>query len=114
MQEFPDYLVCPLPMEDRLTLISRLRDHACLEKGNVHCINPQLVSVPEHILIDVCSGRQILFSRSRPDALNYLVVSEPGLVRCFQDYFRTLPSTPGVSSREESAAVLDELLAQYS
>ena len=114
MQEFPDYLVCPLPMEDRLTLIRRLRDHACLEKGNVHCINPQLVSVPEHILIDVCSGRQILFSRSRPDALNYLVVSEPGLVRCFQDYFRTLPSTPGVSSREESAAVLDELLAQYS
>ena len=113
MQEFPDYLVRPLPLEDRLTLIHRLRDCALLGEGNIHCVDPRLVSVPEYILIDVCFGRQLLFSHSRPDALNYLVVSEPSLVRCFLDYFRALPSMPGVFSREESAAVLDELLARY-
>ena len=114
MQEFPGNLVRPLPREDRLTLVRRLRDFARLQGGNVHCINPELISVPEGVLIDLCFGRQLIFSKSRPEALNYLVVSEPGLVRSFLDYFRALPSTPGVYSREESAGVLDKLLEQYS
>ena len=114
MREFPGYLVCPLPMEDRRTLIRRLRDSARLKGGNIHCVNEQLVSVPEHVVMDVCFGDRILFARSMPENLSYLMVSEPSLVQCFLSYFRALPSTPGVMGREESAAILDELLARYS
>ena len=49
-----------------------------------------------------------------PENLSYLMVSEPSLVQCFLSYFRALLSTPGVMGREESAAILDELLARYS
>ena len=113
MQEFPVNLVRPLPLEDRVTLLRRLRDSVRSPEGNVYCVRPELVSIPERLVLDVCFGRQILFSRSCPDALDYLVVSESGLVRGFMDYFRTLPATPGVASREESARLLDELLAAH-
>ncbi len=111
MREFPDSLVCPIPKEDRRTLIGRLRDFA-KAGGNVYCVDEKLVPVPEHVLIDVCFGEQILFSKSEPETLRYLAISEQGLVAGFLDYFRSLPTTPGVLGREESAAILDSLLAQ--
>ena len=90
-------------------LIRRLRDSARCG-GNVHCIDGRLIDVPEQVLIDVCFGRQILFSRSNPDTLRYLSISERGLVRSFLEYFRALPTMPGVSDSRESAEILDNLL----
>ena len=111
MREFPDSLVERLSREDRRTLVGRLRDFA-RGGGNIHCVDERLFSVPEHVLIDVCFGQQILFSRSNPDTLRYLSISERGLVRSFQEYFQSLPSMPGVSDSRESAEILDGLLAQ--
>lgn len=109
MREFPESLVKPLLPEDRRMLIRRLRDSARCG-GNVHCIDGRLIDVPEQVLIDVCFGRQILFSRSNPDTLRYLSISERGLVRSFLEYFRALPTMPGVSDSRESAEILDSLL----
>lgn len=114
MREFPSSLLLPLCLEDRLTLIRRLRDRAGEEGANIYCVDERLVSVPANVNIDICFGRLMIFSRSQPEDLSYLVVSEPTVIRCFLDYFRALPCAPGVSDRAETVAILDQLLAPYA
>lgn len=118
LPEFPEHLVRPLPLADRVHLVRRFLDHAAgmqslncglrfydtdhlLFSPSLKCLCRQNLSQAELIL---CHPRQGLLS---------VTVLEPMLSSAISDYFHALLGTRMVLSATESLERAEELLSEY-
>jgi len=107
--EVSDDLYTPLSFDERAALLrTNLEAHP---HSRVRLLKKDL-STPERGLVVYAADNMCFIEFREPaDRVNYLAVSEPGVIHAFSDFFRTLPEEDFYPD-SEVPAILEKLIAE--
>jgi hypothetical protein len=105
-------LFSPLEITDRYNIFKKMYE-AALE-GNYHplLINPSTFNTPKHLSVFVFQNAIVFILMLSGNKLNLCIIEEKSLVYAFHDFFKHLPESNSVLSKEETLSIMKSKLDQ--